>query len=243
MVAKIWSVRSRGSRVPVVKAPDAREHNDATDAGWFDRPPYGSIAVERHVRPIDVVVGGVAAYEAKQVPRAENHDVIKQLAPQRPDKSLREAVLPWGPWRDRELVNAQVLHPPVESRAVDAVAVPDQAQDVRLPANCFHDLLGCPGRVRVHMTDRRYAEGSSRPCSTQQTDLLKADQSRSGICNGLCSTIEMPDQMCDRDVADLIRPPITLVQTPDHISAKRDRSICNKAIAPMQRRSYTSAAS
>jgi hypothetical protein len=62
--------------------------------GFLLASPDGRVASEGYVRPVSVEVGDVAAHEVKQVPGPENDDVIEQFASQRPDKPLRETVLP-----------------------------------------------------------------------------------------------------------------------------------------------------
>jgi len=98
----------------------------------------------------------VVAEEPSLVPLVENDDVVEAFATDASDHTLHEGILPGAPRGGEHFFDAHALHPGSESRAVDAVAIPDQVARCRLPWERLGDLLaGSLGRrvlrhVEVH---------------------------------------------------------------------------------------------
>ena len=86
----------------MVESADARQRDDLAQLRPFGRTPGRSITVERHVGPVVVVEADIVANEPLQVALAEDDDVIEQVASDRPDEPLGEAVLPGRSGRARK---------------------------------------------------------------------------------------------------------------------------------------------
>jgi Zn-dependent alcohol dehydrogenase len=72
----------------VVEPADTRKGHDPATARRLDRAPHGRIAIERHVRPVLVVVGGVPPNQTEEVALTEHDHVVEQLAAQNADEGL-----------------------------------------------------------------------------------------------------------------------------------------------------------
>jgi hypothetical protein len=78
----------------VVQAADSRKCDDLSCTRWFDGSRDRSIAAERPVGSVLVVVGHVLADQSERMPLAKHDDVIQQLAAQRAHPSFGVPVLP-----------------------------------------------------------------------------------------------------------------------------------------------------
>lgn len=107
----------------MVEPSDARKRDDVAVLGPLHRSPGGRIAVERHVGPVVVVEPDVVASEPEQVPLVEDDDVVEQLAADRSDEALGEAVLPGRSRHDPELLEPHAGEPLVEHGAEDPIAI------------------------------------------------------------------------------------------------------------------------
>ena len=75
--------------------------------------------------------------------------MVEQLSPESAGKTLSVPVLPGGPGRGLDLLDAEMVHTRIEPAAVDSVPIPDQVSDVGVEADGLHHLLSGPGLVRV----------------------------------------------------------------------------------------------
>ena len=99
----------RAPNVAVMQATNFGNRDDGAERRWLDRPSVGCILVERQVSASPVIVREVRGEDASQVPLAENDDMVQTLAPDRADKSLRDA--PFG--ASHPLRSARPRHPPL----------------------------------------------------------------------------------------------------------------------------------
>jgi len=136
-----------GSGVAMVKPRDAGEGDDAARTRRLHGAGNRCVTVERHVRPVLVVVGGVRLYEAQQVALSEDDHVVQDLAPERADEALRVTVLPGRPGRGLELPDTEMAYAGVEHRAVDSVPITNQPDDSGIAPDRLDDLLRGPLRV------------------------------------------------------------------------------------------------
>jgi hypothetical protein len=80
--------------VAVVQAADFGKLHDLARRGECDRPEVRCVLVEREVCARLMVVSEIAGQEAVEVSLAENEHMIQALAPDGPDETLREGILP-----------------------------------------------------------------------------------------------------------------------------------------------------
>ena len=121
--------------VAMVNAGNPRESDDATGVRRFDSPRDRRVSVERHVRAVLVVVGGVLADQAQEMTLPEHDHMIEQLSTKSAYPPLRVAVLPRRFRRGAELFDTKVSHARVEGPAVDCVAVANQTDHVGIGAD------------------------------------------------------------------------------------------------------------
>jgi hypothetical protein len=96
--------------------------------GALGRSPGRCVPVERHMGPVVVVEPGVVTNEREQVELPEDDDVVEELASDRPDEPLGEAVLPGCTRCDPELFEPHAGEPLVEHGAEDPIAITDDAR-------------------------------------------------------------------------------------------------------------------
>ena len=77
-----------------MEASDFGDRDDRAESGRFDWPAVGGVLVEREMGAGLVIVAEVAGQDSAQVAFTEDQNVIQTLAPNRPDESLREGILP-----------------------------------------------------------------------------------------------------------------------------------------------------
>ncbi len=63
-----------------MKSADSRKRDDAATARGLDCTHDGRVAVERHVRPVLVVVDDVGSDETQQMPLPEDDDVVEEFS-------------------------------------------------------------------------------------------------------------------------------------------------------------------
>jgi hypothetical protein len=100
--------------IPVMKAADLRDRNDAPARWRLHLAPMGAVVVEGLMRAGGVVVREVTAQQAAEVSFVEHDDVIEAFPPNRPDDALGEGILPGRSRRDEDLANPQAFRPPYE---------------------------------------------------------------------------------------------------------------------------------
>src|SRR2546425_12277099 len=106
--------------IPVMKATDLRDRNDAPARWRLHFAPMRAVVVEGLMRASGVVVREVTAQQAAEMPFVEHDDVIEAFPSNRPDDSLGEWILPGRSRCDEALANPQALCPPYEHVAVDS---------------------------------------------------------------------------------------------------------------------------
>src|SRR6476646_174941 len=84
-----------------------------------------------------------------QMTLAKHDHMIKALASDRADQSLRMSVLPWRSRRCRSVANAHRSDAARKCLAIDAVPITDEIVWCALPTTCLRDLLGDPFGARV----------------------------------------------------------------------------------------------
>ena len=91
-----------------------------------------------------VVVREVASQDAAQVTLAQDEDVVETLAPDRPDETLREGILPRAAGSREDLVDPHALHAVAEGVTVDRVAIAEEVGGGGVVREGVHDLLSGP---------------------------------------------------------------------------------------------------
>src|SRR5262249_39632743 len=119
--------------------------HDRARRGKCDRPDVGCVLVEREVRADLMVVSEVVGQEAVEVSLAKNEHMVQALAPDRPDETLRERILPRAVWRREDLLGAQALHAVPKWLTVDLVAVAEEIGGGGVVRERVHELLSGPG--------------------------------------------------------------------------------------------------
>jgi hypothetical protein len=133
----------------VVEPADAGQRDDVACLGALERSPGRRVAVERHMWPVVVVEADVVSDEPEQMSLANDDDVIEQLASDRSDEPLGEAVVPGRAGRDPELLEPHADEPPVERGAEDPIAIADNALGDHVRRHRLDHLLRRPGGVRM----------------------------------------------------------------------------------------------
>jgi hypothetical protein len=83
------------------------------------------------------------------MPLAEHDQVVRELTPKRSDEPFGVALLPRRSRRDAELLDAQLVHPVIESSTKDPVAIANQEPERAVLAKGFDDLVRRPRCVWV----------------------------------------------------------------------------------------------
>ena len=110
--------------------------------------------------------------------------MIKALASDRADQSLRMPVLPWRSRRCRSVANAHRSDAARKCLAIDAVPITDEIVWCALPTTCLLDLLGDPFGTRVRSDAENEARYAAFLKSRTAADLARRDE----ITGILCST-------------------------------------------------------
>jgi hypothetical protein len=131
--------------IPVMKAADLRDRNDAPARWRLHLAPMRAVVVEGLMRARGVVVREVTAQQAAEVSFVEHDDVIEAFPPNRPDDALGERILPGRSRRDEDLANPQAFRPPYEHVAVDGVAIAEQVLGRCFFREGLDKLEGGPG--------------------------------------------------------------------------------------------------
>ena len=131
--------------IPVMKATDLRDRNDAPARWRLHFAPMRAVVVEGLMRARGVVVREVTAQQAAEMPFVEHDDVIEAFPSNRPDDALREWILPGRAWGDEDLANPHAFHPPCEHVAVDGVPIAEQVLGRCLFREALDKLLDGPG--------------------------------------------------------------------------------------------------
>jgi hypothetical protein len=87
---------------------------------------------------------------------SDHDDVVEAVPPNGPDHALTVRILPWGPRRGEDLLDAHRTHSTNEVRAIDLVSVPNDVLRRRVVGEGIDQLLACPLRSmqRVEAEDR-----------------------------------------------------------------------------------------
>jgi hypothetical protein len=142
----------RASDVAVMQATNFGNRDDGAELRRLDRPSVGSILVERQVSASLVIVGEVRGEETSKVPLAEDDDVVEALAPDRPDESLGEGILPWAVRGREKFTDPHTRHTLPEVDTVDCVAVAEEVNRCGIVREGIHDLLGAQWAVGCPVT-------------------------------------------------------------------------------------------
>jgi hypothetical protein len=110
--------------VPMMKTADLGQLHDVAHARRLNWPPrLGGVLLERQVRPRSMVVREVRFQNPIQVLFAEDDNVIETFSTDRSDQAFGIGVLPGGPWRSQNFLDADALAPTAELLAVDTITV------------------------------------------------------------------------------------------------------------------------
>ncbi len=74
----------------------------------------------------------------------EDHHVVEAFTPDGTDDAFDIRILPWGAWRNENLLDAEGVGTASEVSAVDSVAVTDQVSRCRVPRERFGELSAGP---------------------------------------------------------------------------------------------------
>ena len=131
----------------VVQSSDDRQRENGPDRldGWG----LGRVLAQRQVCSDAIVVMRVRAQHMAQMTLAKHDHMIKALASDRADQSLRMPVLPWRSRRCRSVANAHRSDAARKCLSVDPVPITDEIVWCALPTTCLRDLLGDPFGTRV----------------------------------------------------------------------------------------------
>jgi hypothetical protein len=125
-------------------------HRDDTAHRWrLDLTSHRRVAPERHMGTVRIVIRHVLAEDPTQVVRVERDHVVDDLSARGAHPSFGEPVLPWGPSRDSDLRQTEVVDAAVERGAEDLVAVAYQSCKPDVGADRLDDLLRRPFGRRV----------------------------------------------------------------------------------------------
>src|SRR3989442_7587070 len=98
--------------IPVMKATDLRDRNDAPARWRLHFAPMRAVVVEGLMRARGVVVLEATAQQAAEMPFVEHDDAIEAFPSNRPDDSLAELILPSRSRRYEDLSTTQARFPP-----------------------------------------------------------------------------------------------------------------------------------
>ena len=74
----------------------------------------------------------------------EDHHVVQTFTPNGSDDAFDIRILPWGTWRNENLLDAEGVSAASEVSAVNSVAVTNQIQRCRVPRERFDELSAGP---------------------------------------------------------------------------------------------------
>src|SRR3989449_11442470 len=131
--------------IPVMKATDLRDRNDAPARWRLHFAPMRAVVVEGLMRASGFVVREVTGQQAAEMPFVEHDDVIEAFPSNRPDDSLGERFLPGRSRCEEDLPNPQPFCPPYEHIAVVGVPIAEQVLGRCLFRKALDQLVGGPG--------------------------------------------------------------------------------------------------
>src|ERR1700733_7044343 len=149
-----------------MKPAESRKCDDVPSVRSLHFASGRSIAAERHVGPVDIVVFCILANAPSEMALAKNDHVVGEPAPERSDKPLGEAVLPRRPRCNPQLPNAEVVHSSIECPPEDPVAIPDEEFERAVLPETLDDLLGRPRAMRM----RRHIRVKNQASLERQND-------------------------------------------------------------------------
>src|SRR6476646_3015661 len=131
----------------VVQSLDDRQRENGPDRldGWG----LGRVLAQRQVCSDAIVVTRVRAQHMAEMPLAKHDYMIKALASDRADQSLRMPVLPWRSRRCRSVANAHRSDAARKCLAIDAVPITDEIVWRAFPTTSLRELLGNPFGSRM----------------------------------------------------------------------------------------------
>ena len=99
---------------------------------------------QRAVRSTLIVIGRIGSKDPAQVRGTHNDDMVEAVAPDRPDHPFGVGVLPGRPRGDRVVADAHRVDTLPECRAIDRVAIADEAAWRTVPGEGLGDLARQP---------------------------------------------------------------------------------------------------
>src|SRR4030095_7673662 len=132
-----------------MESVEVRDLNDRA-AGWpLHSPRHRRILLQREVRAPLVIVVHEASEGAPKGAFIPDDDVIETFAPQGPDQTFHERILPSAARCDHNLLGAKTLSQTAEVRSVGAVSVPNHIRGGGVVWKGFSDLLPRPSGRRM----------------------------------------------------------------------------------------------
>ena len=114
-----------------------------------DRSQARCVLVQPQVATVLMIVADVSSHEPDEMTRAENHDVLKELATAAADPPLRSSVLPWAAKRSANGFCARCFDELDDPSAKDEVAIEDEIFRSGVVGKRLTQLLNNPSRRRV----------------------------------------------------------------------------------------------
>lgn len=140
----------------MMEAPDLWHLLDRTVRRWLDGTRLGRVHVQGLMRAKLVIIPKVAGQDTPQMLFPRHNDLIETCAADTPNEALHVRILPRTPRGDHDLVDAHVMHPLPNDRAVNAITVPEEVAWRVISGERLDHLLGGPrccgvlGDVAVH---------------------------------------------------------------------------------------------
>ena len=149
------------SHVSVMQPADERARFDASYP--LNRTWNWRILVQGAMCPRLIVIMGIRAKDAAQVLRAEYHEVVNALAPDRANQPFGKTVLPRRTRRNRLVANTHRSQTTPDDCAIDRISIKDQVTWCLVPGESLGDLPRNPfGRRMAVMLTQTSSRRASR---------------------------------------------------------------------------------
>src|SRR2546425_9686756 len=134
----------------MMQAADLGHSNEGPERRRLNAPRDRSIPLQGEMWTRDVVVVDVITQDARQVPFAENDQVVQALPAYRLDDPLGVGVLPGRLWGGEDLPDTDRPDDPPEFVAVGTIPIPQQVARLgAVSVEGLPDLLRGPGCGRI----------------------------------------------------------------------------------------------
>jgi len=124
----------------MVEAADLGEGDNLASMRQLDLPRHGAVHVQGAVSAEGMIVMEIPGERTLEMPFSENEHMVEAFAPDAPDDPFNIRGLPWAPRGDYDLLDAHVLDPSPEKRAIDPVPIPEHVSRRFIPGKRFKNL-------------------------------------------------------------------------------------------------------